>query len=160
MAWIQQPIGLQLAIHPYTKSMYGSCMWKLGNSRHFLILWLLPCTFGVAVFLVWKLEEFELTTACYRHILMMWSCDLLGTPSPQPSPNFWAYCPQLRGGHGEQAFLTMKQCLFDWLKVCMQIAKAVIFLLVNSCQILRKIISKSPDLHDKFQESSNTSFAI
>jgi hypothetical protein len=33
-------------------------------------------------------------------------------------------------------------------------------ILVNSCQILRKIISKSPDLHDKFQENSNTSFPI
>jgi hypothetical protein len=33
----------------------------------------------------------------------------------------------MRGGHGEQAFLTMKHFLFDWLKVCMQIAKAVIF---------------------------------
>jgi hypothetical protein len=90
----------------------------------------------------------------------MWSCDLLGTPSPQPSPNFWAYCLQMRGVHGEQAFLTMKHFLFDRLKVCMQMAKAVIFLLVNSCQILRKIISKSPDLHDEFQESSTTSFPI
>jgi hypothetical protein len=42
----------------------------------------------------------------------------------------------------------------------MQMAKAVIFLLVNSCQILRKLISKSPDLHDEFQESSTTSFPI
>jgi hypothetical protein len=77
-----------------------------------------PCTFGVAVFLVWKLEEFELTTACFRHILMMWSCDLLGKPSPQPSPSFWAYCPQMTSNEGRAwgAFLTMKHFLFDWLK--------------------------------------------
>jgi len=158
VAWIQEPIGLQLAIHPYTKSIYGSVCgsWKTVGNFSFCDCFLALLVWQFFWFGSWKNWSWQLPvidTYLWCGAVIFWESLLLSPPLIfGPTALKWG-----EGMGSRPSSLWNIFHLTGWRFAC-KWQKAVI--LVNSCQILRKIISKSPDLHDKFQENSNTSFPI